>query len=239
MIGDVKLINISNQKLKELLIFKLNKTDDKISIDELKSITELVLNPVDISGHYNSIDLSLLNYLISLEDLELINMYIDKETILILSKYNNLKNLVFDKCQFEDSNLISLIKVESLSLIECEIVNYEFLSLISNLKSLILNNSVNLNFEYLSYLENLKILSLAYSQIDTKTIGTRLPAIEELYLYDSSIDDLSFIYQITSLKLLGISKNQYIKNQELIDELKETIKIVNENMIEYEGEHYD
>ena len=55
------MIKFDNEQLEKYLLFKLDKQEKSFSKEELAGIEELVLDPVNINGEYNEIDLSLIH----------------------------------------------------------------------------------------------------------------------------------------------------------------------------------
>ena len=62
---------------------------------------------------------------------------------------------------------------------------------------------------------------------------TTLPFLEEIYLDNTNVEDLSNI-DFSSVKKLVISDNQFTKNAELmITLILRDVSVVNENMVDY------
>ena len=82
----------------------------------------------------------------------------------ILLNLNNLSEFVFENCEFENDDLITSLKLESLSLINYKIKSYALVNVFKNIEELtIINRSIVI--EKLNMLNHLKYLQISYSNI--------------------------------------------------------------------------
>lgn len=228
------VINIENENLANYIMFKLDKIDNGFTEEDLKKITEVV---IDYNNETDSsfVFLEELLKLPKLETLTLRNAYIFNDNYNIFLKLSNLSEFVFEKCEFENADLIASLKLKSLSLINCEIESYSFVSTFENLEELTIVNG-RIEIKKINMLKNLKYLQLSYSNIiDDDNPNTS--NVEELYIDNTNIKDFNFLDNFLHLRRISIDENQYKKNKELFNNLmKKNILVLNENMVEFGGE---
>ena len=83
-------------------------------------------------------------------------------------------------------------------------------------------------------MNNLKFLQLSYSTVHNE-FDISLSLLEELYIDNTNVNNLSFLLKLHNLHKLSISDDQFEKNKEVINELlKKDVKVYNENIIQYE-----
>lgn len=215
-------IIFDNKDIEKYVMFKLDKIENTFTEDELDTIKEILLS---FKNDFVFLD-ELLNFR-CLESLTLRNFYIHDYDIDIFLKLNNLNEIVFEKCTFEDSSKISKLNIKSLSFINCEIEDLSFLNDIISLESLSIVNG-NITSNIINSLINLTYLELSYSNISGNIL---LNNISDLFIDNTNILDLSFIYNFHNLKKLSIDENQYNNNKEIINNLRNNgITVLNENM---------
>ncbi len=226
------MIKIENEQLADYIMFKLDKEANEFTEEDLKKIDEIVINTIDISGEYKKINLDVINYFTGVKRLVLKNLYLSKEDISNFSKLRLLEDVYIEKCEFENADNITSLKVKNLELINCNIVDYNFLYTMTELESLsVVNGNISLNG--INNLQKLKYLQLSYSNlIDISTLN--LPLIEEIHIDNTNIDDLSIIENMNNIKRLGISEEQYINNEDFIKKLiAKNIIVMNENIVAF------
>lgn len=229
------MITIENENLANYIMFKLDKLDNEFTLDELNQITEVVINYDD----ENDSSFGFLEELRKLENLKTItlrNGYIYNDNYNIFLSLKELDSFVFEKCEFENADLISSLKLKSLSLIDCRINNYTFTYTIETLERLsIVNGQVEI--EKINSLKGLNSLRLSYSKIlDDSNI--KINTLEELYIDNTNISNLSFLNNFDNLKLLSIDESQYNNNQDIIDNLeKNNVLVIYDGIVGYGGEN--
>lgn len=227
-------IVIENENLARQAMFKLDKDENSFTLEELDEIRELV---IDYNEEKESSFLFLeeLNKFNKLESLTLRNGFIYNVNFSLFLKMENLKVIVFDTCTFENADLIASLSIKELSLINCEINNYNFVYVMKNLSSLsIVNGIVDIN--RLNQLEKLTYLQISYSEVFGDE-SIRLANIDELYIDNTNINNFTFLERLTNLKRVSIDNKQYHNNKKLFDELQEkNILVLNENMVEFVGD---
>lgn len=227
-------ININNNNLANYVMFKLDKLENSFTEQELNQIKEIVIDyKEETEDSYISLE-ELLKFK-KLESLTLRNGYIYNDNYEILLALVCLNSLTFENCEFENADLISSLKLKSLSLINCKIESYLFISLLNNLNELtIIKGKVEIS--KINLLKDLKYLQLSYSRILDNTALT-LNNLEELYLDNTNITDFSFLNNLTNLQKISIDENQYNNNKVFFDKLvKNNILVLNEGMTEFGGD---
>lgn len=226
-------MKIDCKVLANYIMFKLDKLENNFTQDELNLIEEITIDYNEIREEEQYFDFKNISLFSNIKSLELINFYIDKNDLEILLNMNKLTNITFEKCEFENADLISGLKIVSLSLINCNINNYHFIYIMKNLEELsIINGSIII--DGINKLNNLKYLQLSYSKILDKHKYLLLKKLKELYIDNTNIVNLNFLQYLEELERLSISKKQFVNNKKLLEELnKKKVLIKNENMVDF------
>ena len=228
------MIKISNEKVADFLMLKLGKLDNNFKKEELATVKSLFLNSKDANGNDEEIDLTILKYFTDLEELELTNLNINNEITVMLSKLKKLETITFNKCSFENPNVLQMLKVHALNIINSSIQDTKFLESLKILKKLSLIGLDNVYIKDINNLINLKYLRLSNSNIIDFKEELLVPNLEELYIDNTNLYEFTLlkIPLRKKLKKLCISDNIYLSNRNYIRELKD-ISIYNENMVKY------
>ena len=230
-------ITIKNENIANYVMFVLDKLDNKFTEEELNTITEITIDYEEILEN-NSILKELLLFR-NLNTLNLRNAYIYNDDYNYLLNLDKLNNLYLDRCKFENADLIASLKLKSLSLINCEINNYLFVNLLTELEELtIINGEVDI--DNINKLTKLNYLQLSYSNILGNELVIKLDNLKELYVDNTNIRNLTFTNNLLNLNRLSIDEFQYKYNNEFIKQLRNrNISIYNENMVEFLGDDYE
>ena len=230
-------ITIKNENIANYVMFILDKLDNKFTEEELNTITEITIDYEEILEN-NSILKELLLFR-NLNTLNLRNAFIYNDDYNYLLNLEKLNNLYLDRCKFENADLIASLKLKSLSLINCEINNYLFVNLLTELEELtIINGEVNI--DNINKLTKLNYLQLSYSNILGNELVIKLDNLKELYVDNTNIRNLTFTNNLLNLNRLSIDEFQYKYNNEFIKQLRNrNISIYNENMVEFLGDNYE
>lgn len=215
-------------------MLKLGKLDNNFKKEELATVKSLFLNSKDANGNDEEIDLTILKYFTNLEELELTNLNINNEITVMLSKLKKLETITFNKCSFENPNVLQMLKVHALNIINSSIQDTKFLESLKILKKLSLIGLDNVYIKDINNLINLKYLRLSNSNIIDFKEELLVPNLEELYIDNTNLYEFTLlkIPLRKKLKKLCISDNIYLSNRNYIRELKD-ISIYNENMVKY------
>ena len=215
-------------------MLKLGKLDNNFKKEELATVKSLFLNSKDANGNDEEIDLTILKYFTNLEELELTNLNINNEITVMLSKLKKLETITFNKCSFENPNVLQMLKVHALNIINSSIQDTKFLYFFKILKKLSLIGLDNVYIKDINNLINLKYLRLSNSNIIDFKEELLVPNLEELYIDNTNLYEFTLlkIPLRKKLKKLCISDNIYLSNRNYIRELKD-ISIYNENMVKY------
>lgn len=230
-------ITIKNENIANYVMFILDKLDNKFTEEELNTITEITIDYEEILEN-NSILKELLLFR-NLNTLNLRNAFIYNDDYNYLLNLEKLNNLYLDRCKFENADLIASLKLKSLSLINCEINNYLFVNLLTELEELtIINGEVDI--DNINKLTKLNYLQLSYSNILGNELVIKLDNLKELYVDNTNIRNLTFTNDLLNLNRLSIDEFQYKYNNEFIKQLRNrNISIYNENMVEFLGDNYE
>ena len=230
-------ITIKNENIANYVMFILDKLDNKFTEEELNTITEITIDYEEILEN-NSILKELLLFR-NLNTLNLRNAFIYNDDYNYLLNLEKLNNLYLDRCKFENADLIASLKLKSLSLINCEINNYLFVNLLTELEELtIINGEVDI--DNINKLTKLNYLQLSYSNILGNELVIKLDNLKELYVDNTNIRNLTFTNDLLNLNRLSIDEFQYKYNNQFIKQLRNrNISIYNENMVEFLGDDYE
>jgi hypothetical protein len=227
------MIRINNDNLANYAMFKLDKLENEFTEEELNSIEEITINYEDETDSSFVFLEELLKFK-RLKSLTLRNGFIANDNYNIFIKLSNLREIVFDNCEFEEAIYIKKLNLKSLSFYNCKIFDYSFVNNFNNLEKLTITNG-NLIINKINKLTNLKYLQISYSNIlDDEDIS--INRLEELYIDNTNINSFDFLNNLNNLKRISIDSKQYKNNKELFDNLSQKgILVLNENMDEFRG----
>lgn len=228
-------IKIHNKNIAEYVMFKLNKIDNVFKEEELRTITEITIEFEDECDDSILEEISLFK---NLNNITIKNLFIYNKEFAILKSFEKLDSIDFVNCEFENADLIASLSLNSISLINCNINSYFFISALKEVEKLsIVNGQVKIG--QINTLTNLKYLELSGTKImDIKELN--LNQLEELYVDNTNIDNFSFLSNLTKLKKLSIDELQYMKNISLLNVyMSKNLKIYNENIVEIERDEVD
>lgn len=224
-------MRIESFNLSNYIMFKLNKIDNEFNEEELNKIDEVIISSEDSLD-----DASLFN---NLSDLTICDKFIENSFFKILFNLKNLKSINFTRCEFENADLISSLNVSNLDLVNCNINNYKFIYIMSDLVSLTVVNG-EIDFDLINRLKLLKYLNVSYSDISNDRAYLKLNDLEKLYINNTSISNFSYLINLINLKLLSVDEKQYENNLDVINKLKErNVDILSEGILSFEGDTYE
>ena len=227
------MIKIDNTDLANYIMFKLDKEENNFSKEELEKIDEIILNPININGEYEKIDLEVIKYFSNLKKILFKNVTIDKNTITNLSSIKTLESVYFEKCEFENANMLIDLKIKEIGFVNCEIVDYSFVYEMSNLQSLSIVNGL-VSISGVNKLKKLEYLQLSYStMMDIEEFN--LPFLKELHIDNTNFMDTSNLENLTNLHRIGISEEQYVQGKKFYKDLiNKGILVLNQNLLEFD-----
>lgn len=224
-------MRIESFNLSNYIMFKLNKIDNEFNEEELNKIDEVIISSED-----SLYDASLFN---NLCDLTICDKFIENSFFKILFNLKNLKSINFTRCEFENADLISSLNVSNLDLVNCNINNYKFIYIMSDLVSLTVVNG-EIDFDLINRLKLLKYLNVSYSDISNDRAYLKLNDLEKLYINNTSISNFSYLINLINLKLLSVDEKQYKNNLDIINKLKKrNVAILSEGILSFEGDTYE
>ena len=206
------MIEIKSRQLNNYLTYKLDKLEEQYTEEELKSVDELVIE------NDNNLDISVLKYFTNLKKLELRNIEINDYILEIILSLNSLENIMFQLCEIEKISKIKELNLIGLHIDCSKIKEYDFVYEMINLQELTLTG-VEVDINKLNNLTNLKYLNISHSNCTNDVLNIK--KLEQLYIDNSNIIDISFTEELPNLKELSLSKEQYENKQDLINRLKQ------------------
>lgn len=205
---------INNENLIHFLEIILNKNKKDIDVSDLKSLKTIIFSKLNKDNNqvYNSEELLLFE---NVEQITIKESTITNEDIEVLKKLPKLKKIIFSKCFFKDSSILTgLININDISFIECYNKDYNFINSLNKLEKLqivnpYLDEKINVNSLFLSF--GLKDITLQSCNLINIQSLSSMNNLEKLSLLFSKFEgDLNFIKNLNSLRELYISED-YIK----------------------------
>ncbi len=177
---NAEYINVTDISLKRCLNLNLGLGDvtSDITIDQMKSLTDLVCNEMGIE------DISSISYA---SNLKLLSMY-----------GNNISDI---------SPLSSLTNLNSLTLHKNNISNISSIKNLSKLELLHFDDNMIEDISPIANLTSLKYLYLANNRITDVSSLSKLTRLVELFLQNNNISDISSFTRLTSLRWVSIDNN--------------------------------
>lgn len=218
---------IKNLELKNLIQFKLNKTE--FELKDLDNIEEIILDSKDIVGNYNKVYFEEVELFKNLDKISIRNLGLTPEKI---EKISNIKTVEFINCQLKDikklNNSISLV------LNNTEVENFENITYLSNLEELQLINAEIDNFDFLKNFKHLKKLVIKnIKNFSLSKINFLLP-IEYLSVENLETLDLNVLSKYENLKTISVDRIEADNLERELKTLKEkNIEILLNDMYEY------
>lgn len=225
-----ELITINNENLANYVMFKIDKSENSFTVEELNRIDEVVIDYQEEKDS-NFIFLKELLKLEALKSLTIRHAFIYNDDFNVLLQLDNLNSITFEDCEFENADLIASLKLKSLAIYNCKFNNYLFINLLENLEELTLVNA-RFDMRLINNLNKLRYLQISYSTI-LDNVEIKIESIEELYMDNTNIGLFEFLNSLPNLKRLSIDDKQYNKNKELFEALKSKgVLVMDENMVE-------
>lgn len=197
----MKEIFIENNKLKEKIYNILDKKyNEDLSLNDLQNIKDITLHKKNIDGSENQYTLTDFYNLKCIESLTLNDFVIDDNMIDIINSLLNLKEIVFNFCEWKNTKLINL-----------------------ELQHLVITNS-KINYLLLannSYLK--KITLIGINEINLKDL-INMKYIESINIHDSNIRNCYEFKNFLNLKKLNLDGSK-LDSEKILEELKPNINI--------------
>lgn len=217
-------------------IKQLNKSVEGNSIISTDDILTLIINPSSY-GSYEIVDLKNIVLIKNLNELQIHNMYLNNETLDMISKFEKLHTLRFYNCNIESLKFVQNLSINELVLDKCTYDNITYINNIKNLEILYLDNFDKIDLKDIP--NNLKELSLYNSTVINEKKLVTFNNLEILRIEDSNIKDLNLCLYVQNLKYLIIDREQINKNEKTIKNMvKNNINIVdsmNQSVVNYYG----
>lgn len=210
---------INNEYINSILRLKYDKLDNNFSKDELDNVDSIV-----IFGDKCSInDIKLLT---GLKSITLVDFDLFTDDIYYLFSLN-LDSISFKECSFDMVDHIKYISCNSISFVNCDVIDYSFIYNMSNLTELcIVNSDKDISIKGINKLVKLEYLRLSYSKI---SLDDKINLIN-LKVLDIDNTDIMFNDVVfNNIEKISIDKKQYDSNKEDYDKLD--IDVLFENII--------
>lgn len=228
------MVTFKNIELVNFLKSKLDLDSEIFDENKLLEIDEIHLNSKNYADEYNFVDITELQYFKHLKILKLSNLTIDNDVVEILKSLVFVEEIAFDTCVLKNCCGLKDLKIERLIINNCLIDDDSFIYEMNCLKELSVI-SAYLNFNNLNSFIELRYLNVASSTCIVSD-NINLPALEELILDYSNIDNLDFVLKLHNLKRLSLSKNQMNENKTIIKNLMSSgVQVYENNIIKVEG----
>jgi hypothetical protein len=220
------VIIFKSKSIAKNVMFYLDKDVNEFSAEEINTIKEL-----SVDGGEEVLDLSEALVFNNLEELIISNTFLSKDDILVLGKLPLLRTIYFNKCFFENSNVLDSLNIKELNFYDCDIISYSFLNNMSFLEKLsIVDGEVSLNdFNGLGELNKLR---LSHSHIHD-ICEFDFPKLEELYINDTNIVDYSILNNLSNLRVIDLSGEMCENWSSYVDDLNKKKVLVLENGFPY------
>lgn len=209
------MIAIEFTSLANYVMFKLDKLENSFSQQELSLIDEILVDYNDDKIN----DFSILKNFSNLKKLIVKNFEISSYNLRIIKSLSKLTTIIFDNCSFENPDYIAILEIPELSLLNCKLDNYNFIYIMTYLKSLSITSG-KLSLSLLNRLTKLEYLDISYSVILDNNIELNADSITELYINGTDICDLNFVKMLPKLNKLGLSQKQIDSNLDSVNYLK-------------------
>lgn len=233
------MININTEYIMDYISVMLNKKPEDIETKDLKAITNLSLRATDIAGEFQETDFSDLQYFTELEELDLSNMMVTRQTLEYICRLEKIKELKFYNCEFMTTieGITGLKKIEQLTFVSTKPSDISSVAKLSSLKKLGLIHLILVDMKFISYLANLEELDLTNSNVMDANISKLLKNLKVIRICGSTLEKIRFLKDCEHLTKVYLDKRQYSDNPEVIKYLKEkNIDILDEHGFAYESD---
>lgn len=202
------MIEVRSDELKKYLEVLIKKEYDKVEIEDLKSIKNILLKKINSLGEYNDSDIVDLLLFENLSSCSLFKFDINENDINILNQLEKLNYIHFDFCKFNIETLNFNHSINNISFNMCESLDFKYLknTLVKEIRIIgDKNNKVEVNIKGLESALNL----------------------EKLYIHNFKIKNIEKILEIApNLKELNIDGSN-VQNSIILRALEKSIKISN------------
>ena len=125
-------------------------------------------------------------------------------------EHENLEEVTLDNCNVWNPHRLAELNLKSLTLYNCHIEDYSFISKMSELRHLTIVHD-NVDAGVINTLKNLEYLNISSSTINNYE-ELNLRSLRDLYIDGSNIKNLKFLRRMPKLETLGIDEDQYFQN---------------------------
>lgn len=205
---------LKNKDLIKKIEVILNKTYDKINVEEFKQIKAISFSKTNEDG-MQAYDINELLLFPNLLFLTINLSTITADDINIISQIKGLYKIEFNKCIIKDDiDLSKMTNLFSLNFTRCFVKDYKNINNLLALKELDILFPIgneDINVQNFIKLENLEELCIEGSIINHANEFNKFKKLRNLSLLFSELDSQSFIYNMTNLKKLYLSE-KYINS---------------------------
>lgn len=205
--------NIRDMQLLDSLRYKLQK--NKIELEDLLNIEDIVIDGETISGMKNDIDLKDIECFPNLKSIEIKNISISKTDMKYLE---NIPNIKFLNCKIEGLEKIN--NCQSLSFVNCSISNMDELYSFNNLREYAIIKTKSNNFDYLKNKDITKLVIKNVEEFNIDKINFKLP-IKYLSLEGIDSIDYDVLGNFENLETISID---YLRENKLEKDIPKLIE---------------
>lgn len=192
---------LENENIEKIISYRIGKPIEEIFEKDLELIEELTLNNRNFLGECENISLNILKYLPNIKVLSLQYFELEGRDVEIINELKELKAIELISCKQNYKNQINNKSIESLTISNSKINNFDNLYL-PKILTLIGVKNINLNNVH------------------------RRKNIERLYLQDCVLDNIDFIIDCENLKEINLDGTK-VKNVESLNKISKKIDISN------------
>ena len=202
---------IKNPYLKKLINKNLGKDNEIFSKEELDSIVSLTIE--------DKIDFYELRELVNLNELKIYNMELSTIELASIGKLNNLKELFIIRCSVDGIRQLDGMSLDTLYISDSFVDDFMFINNI-NVNNLYLENMGEIDLKDISIIRNVTSLSLDNTIVSNEDKMIFLDKIINLSIFNTGIKNIDTLVENDTLKMLVIDEEIYKNNILVVKKLK-------------------
>ncbi len=218
---------IKNPYLKKAISKSLGNDNDEFSKEDLESVNSLIIE--------DKIDFYELSELVNLSELKIYNMDLSSVELDSISKLDKLVELFIIRCNVDGIKQLDGKSLDTLYVEDSSISDFVYINNI-NVNNLYLENMGEIDLKDISIIRNVTSLSLNNSVVLNEDKMIFLDKIVNLSIANTGIKNIDTLVENETLKLLVIDEDIYRNNLLVVKKLKSRdVSVVNEMNLEVES----